>query len=276
MIKKSFYADLDASIRTLLLAQIRNLWTHTSTALEGNSLTLGDTAFILEEGLTVAGKPLRDHQEVIGHAKAIEIIYSLMAKDQIEDKDLFALHRAVLTDAVVDIFKPVGAWKNEPNFTTYISEDGRQRYREFPAPRSIPILMGQWLRMLNAALQGDLTDSEAVQVYADLHLILVTIHPFFDGNGRVARLIANVPVLHAGFPPIVVPTEARQGYKRMISDYQATIPDLSELKDLNTLPDNAERQYFREMCQSYWEPTQTLLRQAQTMQQHLVAGRVSG
>lgn len=276
MIKKSFYADLDTSIRTLLLAQIRNLWTHTSTAIEGNSLTLGDTAFILEEGLTVAGKPLRDHQEVIGHAKAIEIIYALMAKDHIQDKDLFALHRAVLTDAVVDIFKPAGAWKNEPNFTTYISENGRQRYREFPAPRSIPILMGQWLRMLNAALQGDLTDSEAVQVYADLHLILVTIHPFFDGNGRVARLIANVPVLHAGFPPIVVPTEARQGYKQMISDYQATIPDLSELKDLGTLPDNVERQHFREMCQSYWEPTQTLLRQAQTMQQHLVAGRVSG
>ena len=276
MTRKPFYADLDASIRTLLLAQIRNLWTHTSTALEGNSLTLGDTAFILEEGLTVAGKPLRDHQEVIGHAKAIEIIYDLMAKDQIQDKDLFALHRAVLTDAVVDIFKPAGAWKNEPNFTTYIGEDGRQRYREFPTPRNTPVLMGQWLRRLNAALHGDLTDREAVQVYADLHLTFVTIHPFFDGNGRVARLISNVPVLHAGFPPIVVPTEARQAYKRMVSDYQATISDLGGLKDLGTLPDNIERQHFREMCQSYWEPTQALLRQAQTMQQHLVAGRVSG
>jgi hypothetical protein len=61
-----------------------------------------------------------------------------------------------------------------------------------------------------------------------------------------------------------------------LSDYQTTIPDLGELKDLGTLPDNVERQHFREMCQSYWEPTQTLLRQAQTMQQHLVAGRVSG
>jgi Fic family protein len=274
MTRKPFYADLDASIRNLLLAQIRNLWTHTSTALEGNSLTLGDTAFILEEGLTVAGKPLRDHQEVIGHARAIDIIYDLMAKDQVQDKDFFALHRAVLTDAVADIFKPVGAWKNEPNFTIYIGDDGRQQYREFPSPRSIPILMEQWLQLLNAALPDDLTNQKAVQVYADLHLILVTIHPFFDGNGRVARLIANVPVLHAGFPPIVVPTEARQEYKQMVSDYQATISDLSGLKDLGTLPDNDERRHFKEMCQSYWEPTQTLLRQAQTMQQHLVAGRV--
>ena len=62
----------------------------------------------------------------------------------------------------------------------------------------------------------------------------------------------------------------------MVSDYQATISDLDGLKDLGTLPDNIERQHFREMCQSYWEPTLTLLRQAQTMQQHLVAGRVSG
>lgn len=54
-----FYAKLDADIKATLLAQIRNLWTHTSTAIEGNSLTLGDTAFVLEEGLTVAGKPLR-------------------------------------------------------------------------------------------------------------------------------------------------------------------------------------------------------------------------
>lgn len=276
MTRKPFYADLDASVRTQLLAQIRNLWTHTSTALEGNSLTLGDTAFVLEEGLTVAGKPLRDHQEVIGHAKAIEIVYDLMAKDQIQDKDLFALHRAVLTDVVTDIFKPAGAWKNEPNFTTYIGQDDRQQYREFPAPQNTPTLMQQWLQLLNSALQSDLNDQEAVQCYADLHLTFVTIHPFFDGNGRVARLISNVAVLQAGFPPIVVPTEARQMYKRMISDYQATIPELDGLKDLSTLPDNIERHHFREMCQSYWEPTQALLRQAQTMQQHLVAGRMRG
>lgn len=276
MNRKPFYADLDASIRTLLLAQIRNLWTHTSTALEGNSLTLGDTAFLLEEGLTVAGKPLQDHQEVIGHAKAIEVVYNLMAKDQIQDKDLFALHRSVLTDAIVDIFKPAGAWKNEPNFTTYIGEDGRQQFREFPTPRHTPALMMQWLQRLNGSLRRDLTDREAAQVYADLHLTFVTIHPFFDGNGRVARLISNVPVLHAGFPPIVVPTEARQAYKRVISDYQATIPDLGGLKDLDTLPDNIERRSFMDMCKSYWEPTQTLLKQAQSMQQHLVAGRVGG
>ena len=57
-----------------LLSQIRELWTHTSTALEGNTLTLGETKFVIEEGLTVSGKPLQDHQEVMGDARAIELI----------------------------------------------------------------------------------------------------------------------------------------------------------------------------------------------------------
>ncbi|MFN2257492.1 MAG: hypothetical protein ABR516_03350 [Desulfuromonadaceae bacterium] len=85
---KKFYAGLDEDIKEILLKQIRNLWTHTSTAIEGNSLTLGDTEFILEEGLTVAGKPIRDHQDVIGHAKAIEVVYQLMDQDCITDEDV--------------------------------------------------------------------------------------------------------------------------------------------------------------------------------------------
>ena len=73
-----FYDHLDPDIQTILLAQIRNVWTHNSTSLEGNSLTLGETDFILEEGLTIQGKPLKDHNEVYGHAKAIELIYELL------------------------------------------------------------------------------------------------------------------------------------------------------------------------------------------------------
>jgi len=123
---KYFFSDLDNDIKAILFAQIRNLWTHTSTALEGNSLTLGETAFVLEEGLTVAGKPLRDHQEVFGHAQAIDIVYGLIAAEQIQKADLFALHRAILTEVILDIYKPVGDWKKEPNYTNYIGVDARR------------------------------------------------------------------------------------------------------------------------------------------------------
>jgi Fic family protein len=69
------FGGLDADIRAALLAQVRDLWTHGSTAIEGNTLTLGETKFVIEEGLTVSGKPLKDHQEVVGHARAIELLY---------------------------------------------------------------------------------------------------------------------------------------------------------------------------------------------------------
>ena len=74
-----FIKDLDNDIREALLVQLRNLWTHTSTAIEGNTLTLGETAFVLEEGLTISGKPLKDHEEVVGHDKAIDIVYDFIS-----------------------------------------------------------------------------------------------------------------------------------------------------------------------------------------------------
>ncbi len=68
-----FLENLDKDLQTALIIQLRNLWTHTSTAIEGNTLTLGETAFVLEEGLTISGKPLKDHEEVVGHARAIDL-----------------------------------------------------------------------------------------------------------------------------------------------------------------------------------------------------------
>lgn len=82
-VRKRFYDGLAPDLRAGLLAQIRNLWTHTSTALEGNTLSLGETDFILSEDLTIAGKPLKDHREVVGHARAIDIVYTLLDRDRV-------------------------------------------------------------------------------------------------------------------------------------------------------------------------------------------------
>jgi Fic family protein len=90
----NFLRNLDKDLQKALLIQLRNLWTHTSTAIEGNTLTLGETAFVLEEGLTIAGKPLKDHQEVVGHARAIDLVYDCLEQGRtFTEADLFALHR---------------------------------------------------------------------------------------------------------------------------------------------------------------------------------------
>jgi len=266
---KNFYDHLDADVKALLLAQIRDLWTHTSTAIEGNSLTLGETSFILEEGLTIQGKPLKDHNEVFGHAKAIEIIYSLLPAQQknISKQDLFNLHETVLTERIRDVEQPVGNWKRQSNYTTYINSENKQEWRKYPAPRNTDGLMSQWLNTLNAGLQNELTRTEAIQAYADLHLSFVSIHPFFDGNGRMARLLANLPVLNSGFPPVVVPQEDRYQYKLTLSNYQSTIQDLVNLKDISDLPKNAEKDAFVNLCKSYWCETHNLIDKANKVQE---------
>ena len=99
-----FLQDKTPAQREHILKNLRDLWTHNSTALEGNTLTLGDTHFLLEEGLTVSGKPIREHQEVIGHASAITLIYRALS-GPVTENTLFELHRAVQTEVIHDVYQ---------------------------------------------------------------------------------------------------------------------------------------------------------------------------
>ncbi len=214
----TFLAGLSRDLRSGLAAEIRALWTHHSTALEGNTLTLGDTAFVLSEGLTVSGKPLKDHQEVIGHARAIDLVYALIAGRRVVTlDDLHLMHRAVQTEAIVDAFSPTGRWKVEPNGTTALLGSGETRWHDYAQPVDVPVLMESWLGLLAAARRpgaGDRLDD-----YTDLHLGFTTIHPYADGNGRMTRLLANIPVIEGGDPPILVPQQRRRDYLTLMGDW---------------------------------------------------------
>lgn len=215
---KKFFLDLDGDIRESLIEQLRDLWTHTSTAIEGNTLTLGETAFVLNEGLTVSGKPLKDHEEVVGHAHAIELLYGMLEKEALSEEDLFILHKAVQTENVMDIHQPFGGWKVENN-GTYVLKNGERKFINYVEPAKVPALMNKWLGLLNSHT-GVLSKEEVLAVYAELHIAFVTIHPFADGNGRMARLLANLPVLRAGFPPIIISNGKRLDYITILSEYQ--------------------------------------------------------
>ncbi|QQS55834.1 MAG: Fic family protein [Candidatus Competibacteraceae bacterium] len=267
MARKNLFAGLDQDLQIALRAQLRDLWTHTSTALEGNSLTLGDTAFILAEGLTVAGKPLKDHYEVVGHARAIELLYHWIERTTpLVESDLFQLHRAVQTEVIVDIYSPVGAWKNEPNGTYYIDPHNRQAWREYAQPKHVPALMGDWLASLNQTLTGDLDRDAALTAYTRLHLAFTRIHPFFDGNGRMARLIANLPLLQSGFPPIVVARERRREYIKLLVAYDSAHGQAQLGQPL--LEEGSELQTLEGFFADNWQETQDLLENMRQIQHH--------
>jgi Fic family protein len=259
-----FLEGLDRDLRETLLRQIRDLWTHTSTSIEGNTLSLGDTQFILDEGLTVSGKPIKDHQEVIGHARAIEIIYSLVHKT-LSEQNLLDLHKAIQTEVVSDIYKPAGAWKVEPNGTYAVDEQGRQVFIEYAAPAAVPKLMAELIDCTNHICSVGTDFDHAPAVYAKVHMGIAHIHPFWDGNGRIARLVANLPLLKSGLPPIVINKSDRREYIETLSHYQRTIGQLDTTTGV--WPDEAALNPFVEFCRRSYASTLSLVEATRKQQE---------
>ncbi len=260
-----FLEGLSEDIKKNLLEQLRVSWTHTSTAIEGNTLTLGETAFVLSEGLTISGKPLKDHRDVEGHARAVDVLYDLVRKDEITAYDLFNLHRLLINENILDFYKPVGAWKRDNN-STNIAVGDRQTMIEYSNHWEVPKLMASWLEMLNRASQSSKERQDVLDAYARLHISFVGIHPFWDGNGRIARLVSNMPCLKAGFPPIIIAKEKRYDYILALAEYQLAhgVPSLkTKLVQEGPLLDK-----FRAFCEQNWQTSMELVEQARILQRN--------
>lgn len=129
----------------------------------------------------------------------------------------------VQTQVTLDILKPCGAWKREPNGTYAVTADGRQTFIEYASPEHVPTLMTEWLAELKRLSSGTLSETKAIDAYAHLHLGFVHVHPFWDGNGRLARLLANVPVLRAVHLPVMIDVKDRKRYLNALAEYQLAV-----------------------------------------------------
>ena len=247
-----FYEGLSPDLRDQLLKQVAAVWTHDSTAIEGNTLTLGETVKVLELGLTISGKPLREHQEVYGHARAIDLVYRLIRQPEVGETDLFALHRAVMESSPIDALNPVGDWKQSYNGTTGVA-DGQIAYMEYADPLDVPHLMRRWLQAFNMTLDAARRPDNAIGAYVQAHMGFVRIHPFFDGNGRVARLVSNLPVLRGGHPPVIVPKERRGDYIDLLWQYQNAAGKIR--RDSPLVPPHPAIGRLTDLLQTEWQRT---------------------
>jgi len=248
----AFLKDKPLEKQKQILKQLRDLWTHTSTALEGNTLTLGDTHFLLEEGLTISGKPIKEHQEVIGHASAIELLYRSI-EQPMKETLCFSLHKAIQTEIVYDIDKPNGHWKVIPNGTYTVNTQNEAVYLEYASPKYVATLMAQLFDFINNENHKQLTSKQAHIYYARVHAAIAHIHPFWDGNGRIARLLANLPLLKSGLPPIVIPKEKRREYIQILASYELEIGPLDNKSGL--WPDIDKLKKFEDFCLSCYQVT---------------------
>lgn len=163
---------------------------------------------MVERGITVEGKSLKEHLEAINHAQALEFIKSLLKKEreELQETDILGIHRIIL--ARIDDIN-AGRYRTVP-----VRKAGSTII--LPNAMKVPDLMkefAQWLGLPN-------TD-HAIRISADTHYKLVSIHPFVDGNGRTARLLLNLLLLQEGFPPALIRKEDRKRYITAIEQGQS-------------------------------------------------------
>ena len=140
----NIYEGMTKTAQKTLLDELKVRWTYTSNAIEGNTISLGETAFIIEYGLTIKGKSVREHNEVLGHSRAIDIIYKLLNKDILDKDDIFELHVAIQTNIVIDSECPIGDYKVVENGRYILDNNNKREYLAYPYPNDIKHLMDIW------------------------------------------------------------------------------------------------------------------------------------
>ena len=178
-------------------------YTHNSTAIEGNTLTLLETKVVIEEGLSVGGKHLREIYEVINHNKAYQYIKKCISEDLILSEEIIKNIHNILMENII----PGGIYRN---VDVYIS--GAEH-----TPPS-PTEMYQQIKNFYFDLLEKKFANE-IEFAAWTHAEFVRIHPFVDGNGRTARLIMNYQLMKKGFLPISIKKESRLEYFNTLEEY---------------------------------------------------------
>ncbi|WP_100372314.1 Fic family protein [Bacillus sp. FJAT-45037] len=217
--------ELD-SYRPLPSAAVKNLqdvyrveWTYNSNAIEGNTLSLVETKVVIEEGLTIGGKKLQEHFEVINHAEAISFVEEQVQKSEsLTERTVKDIHYLILKNI------------DNENAGKYRSINVRISGSEHTPPHFL--MIDEEMAKLFTWYEQNKDAMHPVELAARFHFQYVYIHPFSDGNGRTARLLMNLILLSHGYPPAIVKAENSQRL-----EYYKTLEIASVKKELEPFID---------------------------------------
>lgn len=221
------YRPIPADRMNRIMQKLRLDWNFNSNSMEGNTLSASETKRLLLYGLTAKGKPFRDHIEMKGHDEAVGKIFDLVGKKiKITETFIKDFHRMIISE--IDRINDEGAeinpgeWKTQPN---YLMSPINERI-DFLPPHEVPEAMSDLINWTNNHLYQDHLNRHKKKKY-DLHPLIVAcifhqrfidIHPFGDGNGRMARIMVNLILMQNGFFPAVVPLGTRKEYYLALND----------------------------------------------------------
>jgi Fic family protein len=194
---------LPQTVLSKLREQFAIEMTYHSNAIEGNTLTLRETQLILQEGITIAGKSLREHLEAINHKEAIDFLEELVKKKPpITEALIRQIHFLVLTKI------------NDREAGKYRSVQVRITGTSYLPPQAfeVPSLMRDFIKWL----RKNERKIDPIELAALAHFKLVHIHPFIDGNGRTARLLMNLILVQKGYPPAIILKTDRKKYYQVL------------------------------------------------------------
>ena len=216
-----------------LLQQIKEYYriglTYSSNALEGNTLTESETKIVLEEGITIGGKPLKDHLEAIGFSDAYNYIYECSKNKTISSDDIKKLHKLFYYRINT---KEAGSYRQVKAFIT------GSKYA-LPNPETVTPLMKDFVKKLSIWQ----AEKHPVECAALAHKEFVFIHPFIDGNGRVARLLMNLVLLQAGYTIAIIPPILRSEYIAALE--KAHVEDSSFIHLIARMVKETQKDYLR-------------------------------
>ena len=218
------WLDSFRPLSPIIVAELKKLYdvqfTYNSNAIEGNTLTQSETELVLTTGITVGGKTLQEHLEVIGHKDAIDYIETLAQQDtRINEWKIKQIHNLILRTIVPEEAGKYRQLDVKAAGTNYL----------YPAHYLLPQLMTDFVEWLNSKSARQL---HPIDFATTAHYRFVTIHPFRDGNGRTARLIMNLLLMRAGYPIVIISNQIRNEYINAIAFAQQNQDDLSQLLNL--------------------------------------------
>lgn len=206
--KLDTYRPLSRQILQNLHEDLVLRWTYHTNAIEGNTLTLQETKVALE-GITIGGKLLREHFEAINHKDAIFFIEELAQKNKnLNEYNIKQIHSLILKNI------------DDTNKGTYRKTNVIISGAEHKPPQSfeVPLRMEQFINEYGVKKEI----LHPVELASFVHIEFVGIHPFTDGNGRTSRLLMNLELIKAGFPPVVFKVEDRLEYYKALDKAHTT------------------------------------------------------
>ena len=215
------FGELSADVKKKINYKFRLDWNYYSNSMEGNTLTMDETRSVMVGNLTVGGKPIKDVLEMIGHDEVISQIISIGKKEvRLSEARIREIHKGIMNEEDESKNDKIGKWKTERN---YIFNYKNERF-DFVQPAEVPPRLDDLLNKTNADIDAIVQNKKGaphpIDVALRFHLDYVIIHPFYDGNGRTARILTNLLLISFGFPPFWVKTNERNIYNQYIGDIQ--------------------------------------------------------